>query len=379
MSARVVVVGAGYAGVMAANRLRSRSEDTQVIVVNPRPSFVERIRLHQLVTGSSDATVSFEQILHPGVELRVGTVERIDAQGSSIVLSDGEHLAYDHLIYAVGSTDRRDHIPGASEHAFSLSELEQAHLLRLRLRALPRPLAVTVIGGGLTGIEAAAEFAENDPELAVTLVSDSPVVQALPPRTRRKVLATLATLGVAVVDGVRVTEIAEGKVTLADGRILRSDCTVLATSFAVPDLARRSGLEVDAIGKLLVDATLTSRSAPSIVGAGDAVAGPADELGHLRMSCQAALPMGAHAADTILARLGGAEPTPLSLGFVGQCISLGRRRGAFQPTRADDSPAWPAITGRVGALVKEQVCLTTVRWMTKQGTRGAYRWRRGPR
>jgi NADH dehydrogenase len=76
-----------------------------------------------------------------------------------------------------------------------------------------------------------------------------------------------------------VAEIAEGKVTLADDRILRSDCTVLATAFAVPDLARRSGLEVDADGRLLVDATLTSRSAPSIVGAGDAVAGPADELG----------------------------------------------------------------------------------------------------
>jgi NADH dehydrogenase len=97
------------------------------------------------------------------------------------------------------------------------------------------------------------------------------------------------------------------------------------------------------------------------------------------MSCQTALPMGAHAADTILARLGDTEPTPLSLGFVGQCISLGRRRGAFQPTRADDSPAFPAITGRVGALVKEQVCQTTVRWMTKQAAGGAYRWRHGPR
>jgi NADH dehydrogenase FAD-containing subunit len=294
-------------------------------------------------------------------------------------LSDGEHLAYDHLIYAVGSTDRRDHIPGASEHAFSLSEFEQAHLLRLRLRALPRPLAVTVIGGGLTGIETAAELAEGDPELAVTLVSDSPVAQALPPRTRRKILGALAALGITVIDGDRVAEIAEGKVTLADGRILRSDCAVLAASFAVPDLARRSGLEVDADGRLLVDATMTNLGAPAIVGAGDAVAGPADGLGHLRMSCQAALPMGAHAADTILARLGGTEPTPLSLGFVGQCISLGRRRGAFQPARADDSPVWPAITGRVGALVKEQVCGTTVRFMTKQGTGGTYRWRSGPR
>ena len=54
----VVVIGGGYAGVMAANRLTQR-DDVAVTLINPRPAFVERIRLHQLVGGSHDAVVDY--------------------------------------------------------------------------------------------------------------------------------------------------------------------------------------------------------------------------------------------------------------------------------------------------------------------------------
>ena len=62
----VVVLGGGYAGVMAANRLTQR-DDVTVTLVNPRPRFVERIRLHQLVGGSDDAVVDYHEVLAPGV------------------------------------------------------------------------------------------------------------------------------------------------------------------------------------------------------------------------------------------------------------------------------------------------------------------------
>ena len=76
----VIVVGGGYAGVMAANRLTRRNGVT-VTLINPRPAFVERIRLHQLVTGSDDALVDYPKVLASGVTLVVDTVTRIDAAG----------------------------------------------------------------------------------------------------------------------------------------------------------------------------------------------------------------------------------------------------------------------------------------------------------
>lgn len=60
-SVRVVVLGGGYAGTLAANRLQARA-DVEVTLVNPRPQFVERIRLHQLVAGTSAASVDFGAI-----------------------------------------------------------------------------------------------------------------------------------------------------------------------------------------------------------------------------------------------------------------------------------------------------------------------------
>src|SRR5690348_7291330 len=98
----VVVIGGGYAGVMAANRLTRRA-DVTVTLINARPRFVERIRLHQLVAGSDDAVVDYRKVLARRVRLLVGTVARIDAATRTLTLESGGAIGYDYLIYAAGS------------------------------------------------------------------------------------------------------------------------------------------------------------------------------------------------------------------------------------------------------------------------------------
>ena len=73
----VVVIGGGYAGTLAANHLRLRA-DLDITVLNPRPVFVERIRLHQLAAGSGTAAVDYGTLLGEGIELVVDTAERIN-------------------------------------------------------------------------------------------------------------------------------------------------------------------------------------------------------------------------------------------------------------------------------------------------------------
>ena len=99
----VVVIGGGYAGVMAANRLASR-DDLAVTLVNPRPQFVERIRLHQLAVGNDDAVVPYDRVLNGGVRVLVDSVTRIDAAARTLTLASGGALGYDYLVYAAGST-----------------------------------------------------------------------------------------------------------------------------------------------------------------------------------------------------------------------------------------------------------------------------------
>ena len=109
----VVVIGGGYAGTLAANHLRMRA-DVDITLVNPRPKFVERIRLHQYVAGNYDATVDYGTLLGEGIELVVDSAARIDTAARKVELASGGALDYDYVIYAVGSTgaDSLDRCPG---------------------------------------------------------------------------------------------------------------------------------------------------------------------------------------------------------------------------------------------------------------------------
>jgi NADH dehydrogenase FAD-containing subunit len=155
----VVVIGGGYAGVMAANRL-TQHNDVTVPLINPRPTFVERIRLHQLVRGSDEAVVGYQEVLAEGVRLVVDIVTRINAPERSVTLGTGATLGYHYLIYAVGSAGADPRVPGAAEFAYPIAGLEETQRLLLVVDGAPAAASVTVVGGGPLGIETAAELAE---------------------------------------------------------------------------------------------------------------------------------------------------------------------------------------------------------------------------
>jgi NADH dehydrogenase FAD-containing subunit len=367
------VIGGGYAGVMAANRLASR-DDLTVTLVNPRPQFVERIRLHQLAVGNHDAVVPYDRVLNAGVHVVVDSVARIDAAAHSLTLSSGAYLDYDYLVYAAGSTGAAPaSVPGAAEFAYPISEWEQADALRDRLTDVALPAPIVVVGAGLTGIEAAAELAEAG--RSVTLVS-AEIGPSLSRPGRRSVTKRLAKLGVTMLEGATVSAVGPDHVLLADGRRLAAAVTVWSAGFGVPPLAAISGLTTDGIGRLITDESYTSVDDDRIVGAGDAVAPSRQPY---RMSCQASLPMGVLAADTVLARLAGEQPTQRSVPMTAQCISLGRDAGTLQWQRKDDTPVPVFVGGRAGAFIKEQVCRWTVKWMAGEAAApGSYRSLKGP-
>ncbi|XVV33061.1 NAD(P)/FAD-dependent oxidoreductase [Streptomyces sp. CA-100214] len=354
---RVVVVGGGYGGVSAANRL-ARRDGVAVTLINRRSDFVERIRLHQLLTGSDDAVVSYDEVLGGDVRLVVDEVTRIDAQEHRVLLAGGDPVAYDYLVYAVGSGASDPGVPGASEFAHSVSDLEAARRLRSVLAAAPAQAPVTVVGSGPTGLETAAELAEEGHR--VTLVCGGVFGPSLHARVRRPAARRLAALGVTVLEGrgTRVTEVTADAVRLEDGRDVPSTVTIWTAGFRIPDLAARSGLRTDPEGRLLTDATLTSVDDVHVVAAGDAAAIAGRPF---RMSCQAAVQLGPGAATTVLRRIAGKSPTPVRMLFAGQCLSLGRTEGVTQFSYPDDRVNALHVSGRPGAGIKEVACRFTLR------------------
>ena len=183
---KVVVIGGGYAGTLAANRLRMRG-DIDITLVNPRPKFVERIRLHQLVAGTGDATADYGTLLGEGIELVVDSASKIDTATRTVQFASGRKPPpYDYVIYAVGSTGAVPaSVPGAAEFAYPIAELELAQRLRDAVDELPPDAPVTVIGAGLTGIETASELAEQGRN--VTLVCGGQLAPSLSEPGRRSV------------------------------------------------------------------------------------------------------------------------------------------------------------------------------------------------
>jgi NADH dehydrogenase len=333
---KVVVIGGGYAGTTAANHLRKRG-DVDITLVNPRP------------------TVEYGTLLGDGIRLVVDDAVRIDTAARKVELASGTALDYDYVIYAVGSTTAASSVPGVSEFAYPIADLEHAHRLREAIAELHPDAPVTVVGAGLTGTETASELAEQGRK--VTLVCGGRLAPSLGAPGRRSTAKWFAKHGVAVLENEVVTEVRRGAVVFADGAVRPSALTIWTAGFGVPDLAAASGLRTDGLGRLLTDETLTSVDDVRIVAAGDAAAPSGQPL---RMSCQAAGPLGAQAANTVLSRIAGSEPAPLDQAFVAQCVSLGRHAATFQLTRKDDTPVNFFIGGRLGAAIKEFICKGTV-------------------
>jgi len=354
---RIVVLGAGYAGLAAANRIAGQARHTQVTLVNARAQFVERVRLHQVAAGQQLREHPLrERLRGTGIQLVIGRVHALDLDRRQVRLdsaTEAATVAYDTLVYALGSAADSSRV---AEHAYPVADLDSARELGKRVPDLAAERGVlAVVGGGLTGIETATELADTYPQLRVRLVTAGQPGGWLSARGRAHLRRVFDRLGIEVQSGATVTGVGPDGVVLADGARIGAGLTVWATGFVAPALARQAGLAIDTTGRILVDDTLRSRSHPEVYAIGDSAAAHRAGGQLLRMSCATGLPTGQCAAAAITARLAGRRPSPLRFRYVIQCISLGRRDGLIQFVHPDDSPHDRVLTGRAAARVKELV------------------------
>jgi NADH dehydrogenase FAD-containing subunit len=362
MQHRIVVLGAGYTGAIAAGRLAKRlhREDVAITLVNTESDFVERVRMHQLAVGQDLRPRPFsEMFAGTGVELKLAKVTGVDADRRTVAVLDAngaEELEYDTLVYALGSGWNDQGVPGAAEHAHAIAGRPGALRLRERLARLDAGQPVVVVGGGLTGLEAATEIAEARPDLDVALAARGGLGDWLSPKGRRHLRKVFDKLGITAHEHTAVTRVEADRVTTADGTSIPAAVTVWTTGFAVHPIAKATTLEVTDTGQIVVDGTMRSVSHPDVYAIGDAAMamGPGDKP--LRMSCASGTPMAWQAADAIAARLTGGKLPNVPLRYFNQCISLGRREGLIQYVTADDRAVRSALTGRLAALYKELIC-----------------------
>jgi NADH:ubiquinone reductase (H+-translocating) len=303
-SHKVLILGGGYAGMIAAARIGARAD---VTLIDARPEFVQRIRLHEVLAGGAPKTLGFKRWLgRRGVRFLQARVESLEPGRQRVWTrrEDGSRieLGYDTLILALGSATASG-VPGVAENAVRLDDPAALRATAARVRALAGSGGrALVVGGGLTGIETAAELAERHPGLRVTIATRGRVGEAYFQEYSRAgvehLRKRLTGLGVSILDGAAIQGLEPGRAWREDGGAIDFDLCVWAGGFEAPNLAREAGLAVDRSGRALVDPALRAAGHPNLFVAGDSAVAAFPDGRALRMGCVSALPLGAHAGVT---------------------------------------------------------------------------------
>ncbi len=358
----ILVIGAGYAGMEATMRLamKTRPDNVQITLINPSEVFIERPRLHQYAASQPVKQRPIREIIRgTGVYFIRGEVQGIDIDRREVAVQTAmgsQRLGYDYLLYTAGSITDQDRVPGVRAYAYTLAPTgpRSAETLRSILPDVDRQRGrLVIVGGGPTGIEAAAEFAESYPGLHVRLVTQGELGGLLGGKIQVHIRKVLTRLGVAVREQAMVKRVDQKELITAKGETIPFDLCLWTGGFVAPSLARESGLAVNAYGQVLTDPTLRSISNPRIYAAGDS-AQPVPASGmRVRMAAYTAAITGAHAADSLYNALLGWPQKPLNFAYLGQGIALGRHEAAGFNNFPDDTPKWPLFTGRLAVLGRE--------------------------
>ena len=357
----VAILGAGYAGLMAALRLGRRKQGLRVVVINTHDQFLERVRLQESIVAPVPPRIrSISQFIAASrVEFIRGSVASLDVDRRRIRITAGEgeqEIAFDQAIYGLGSHIDVSDVPGASETAYRLEPGDgprSAAALRSRLREnADRLVRIVTVGGAETGIEVAGEIKTAWPNAEVAMISRSRCGDFKGARVEAAVRRALIQIGVQLIDHEIVTEVRPTGVVTDKGKTLACDICVWSGGLRVAPIASDAGLTTDPHGRIRVDAGLRSISHPHIFAVGDAAHPVAPTGAPYRMSAFAALASGAYVADAILAHYSKRPLPPFSFSTFGRGVAIGRGGVGF-PTYPDDAQRLFILEGGTARAVRD--------------------------
>ena len=368
---RVVVIGAGFAGVECLSRLERnlRRDEAELTLVSPEDYQLYLPLLPHVASGlltAQSVAVSLRRRLHrtryiPGIAIGVDTRQRC----VSVLTTEGSQreMRYDILLLAAGSTTRLLGIPGVREHALGMKTLAQAAYLRDHVIGQLDAAAVTndpaeraerlrfvVVGGGYAGTETAAalqlltlaaakRFPRLDPsQLSWHLVDIAPrLLPEIGERLGRKATGILNDRGMEISLNTSVTRLTPNSVELTDGRTLPTRTLVWTAGVSASPLVATVDTEL-LRGRLVTTAEMTVPGAPGVFAVGDAAAVPDLAGGGDAITpptAQHSQRQGKAVARNIAAKLRGTAMSPYFHRDLGLVVDLGDWHAVSRPLGVD--------------------------------------------
>jgi len=380
MSKRILVIGAGFAGMwsaLASARLLDEvgRTDIEIVLVAPEAELHVRPRLYEQNPGGMKAPLQ-EIFKAVGVRFVQGYVERIDVANQQVEVSSTAEtspvvLGFDRLVLAAGSRLFKPQISGLDEHAFNVDQVASTATLEAHIETLatrPASIArntVVVAGGGFTGIETAAEMPARlrevlggDAQVNVIIVERaSEIGPDLGAGPRPVIIQALTELGVKWKLGSGVAAVDAAGVTLESGERIEASTVIWTAGARASKLTAQVPAERDSFGRLHVDNYLKVRGLETVYATGDVAYAAVDDAGnYAMMSCQHAMNLGRSAGHNVAADLVGDEQIPYSQPKYVTCLDLG-------PWGAVYTEGWEREVKLVGAEAKALKTKINTEWI----------------
>jgi NADH dehydrogenase len=376
---RVLILGGGFAGVGAAQKLRKAN--AEVVLVDRHDYHTFQPLLYQFATGLIEATAvghSLRDLLekHENTAVHKAAVTAVDLDARQAHFDALGPIEYDYLVFGLGAEVDFFGTDGAAEHAFPMYTLPNA--LRLKDHVLERweaadrdrglvedgALNIVVVGGGPTGVETVGAFAElyranfakdykslAGAESRLVLVERGPdLFPMFKPKLRDYAAKALTERTVEVMTDVAVASVSPTRVALTSGEVLKAHTLVWGAGLRGNELVRSLGVELQRGNRIAVGPDLTIPGLPEAYAVGD-VAEIVDTKTQqvLPQLGSVALQAGEHAGETIVRRIAGKETRPFAYRDKGTMAAIGRNAAVVQSLR-----------GRTMTGIKAQLAWGTV-------------------
>ncbi len=359
---RIVILGAGFAGLAAARKLSHHlGRSARITLIDERNYHLFTPMLYQAAVCS----VAPYDIAYPireftsrhGVTFRRGAVTGVDWSAHRVQLDNGS-IEYDYLIIALGSTTNYFGNTGVQEHTLPMKHLEDGIAIRNRVADVLDQAAITsdpdtkkslltfvVVGGGATGVETAAElrdflrevllqdYRQIEPDQARILVieSEDHLLGHMGARLARLALERLSQMGIEVWLNARAKEVTPGAVTTDDGRRIQAGTVIWTAGVRAPDVVARLDAPHGKGGGLVVDEYLQVRDHPGVYAVGDNAHVEDPQTGRLvPLLAQAAADQGTAVAENIVRAIQNHPQLPFHYHELGNVLAMGHSWGAVE-------------------------------------------------
>jgi NADH dehydrogenase len=321
---KLVILGGGYGGLTVAMHLLEKElpPDTVIVLVDRSPFQGLKTEYYALAAGTiAETHIRVHFPVDPRLILSYGEVSSIDLDNKQVLFAGKEPLSYDWLVIALGCTDNYHGIPGAEQYTNSIQSFSQTRVTYQKVNDVAPYGQVTVVGGGLSGVEIAAELRESRPDLNIRILDrGASILSAFPSKLQNFVRGWMTEHDIEMRSHVSLCRVDGGDLYNQE-EIIRTDVTVWTAGIQPSPVVQAMALPKDKQGRLLINEYHQLPDYNEVYVVGDCASLP------FSPSAQAAEAQGKQVAEVLKAIWKDEKPKLGKIKLKGVLGSLGKKTG----------------------------------------------------